>query len=321
LTTSVLSELEDDDDDDSAGLFADEYGVATAAGTQTNNAGQVATRPLDLLPALLEGSFSSSITSTVELTNDLVTMEFVEDYLQLQAQEIEAHAKKGSGSPDTVSASIVADEALAKADMAVPNGTMTTTTTVKPAPQMTTAAAEKVARLLLERCIHRLNQALHATSSESPFEGSTLSNRLLAVSTLLSISHSVRAIVPQVLCNDKVVRSNGKTHSSCSMRPLWEAVAYVVPAVGSERLTGLNDPKVATPFYQQLDATDNFPTKVFQKPDAASRRRNDVFAVMDESRKLMNHARLTAHSLLRVAFKFGDKLKVFNWLGSVIHQQ
>jgi hypothetical protein len=152
---------------------------------------------------------------------------------------------------------------------------------------------------------------LAAAQSSKVFSCPTVTRRIFGVSNLLAASPSVSEFLAHTL-EHELGESKGKNGKEMQelvrLSPLFEAVAYSVPASGTEA----NPSSIPGGFLQQLELIENFPTSVFrsQKGDLTGQ-------VMSESRRAMKAARTTAESVLRMAFKVGDKETVFQWLASI----
>jgi hypothetical protein len=180
------------------------------------------------------------------------------------------------------------------------------------------------AGILFCYCLHRVDQVLHSARN---FQESVLSNRLLVISTLLSISPSVRTVVGDIFRTEQ--QQDYQKISNSRLRPVFEAVGYVVPAVGSDEPPQARQQQRGNtrhlptekqePLFQQLNSTSkSFPINVFKTRSSG---RDEVGQVLHEAVALMRVARATAQSLLRVAFKSIDKNEVFSWLGAVLRRQ
>jgi hypothetical protein len=164
-------------------------------------------------------------------------------------------------------------------------------------------------------CAYFWNKVLHrlaAAQNVKVFSCPTVTRRIFGMSNLLSASPSVCEYLAQSLQNELGQFKQGKNGKEIQelirLAPLFEAVAYSVPAAGTEAKPS----SIPGGFYQQLDLIENFPISVFrsQKGDSAGQ-------VMSESRRAIKAARTTAELVLRMAFKAGDKETVFQWLGSI----
>jgi hypothetical protein len=152
---------------------------------------------------------------------------------------------------------------------------------------------------------------LAAAQSAKLFSCPNVTRRIFGVSNLLAAAPSVCEFLAFSL-EQELGKSKGKNGKEMQelirLAPLFEAVAYSVPAAGTEA----NPSSIPGGFLQQLELIENFPTSVFR-----SQKGDSTGQVMNESRRAIKAARTTAESVLRMAFKAGDKETVFQWLGSI----
>jgi hypothetical protein len=180
---------------------------------------------------------------------------------------------------------------------------------------------KSAAKILFEQCLHRIGTALYTTQQ---FSGTVVNNRILALSTLLSISPTVRMIVIDYF--DRTVSDHVVEKQKYSLQILFDTVAYVVPPIGSDYLSSsvyspqISNNRMYHAFVQQLDETTDFPFNVWHKKSSIPSR-DEIHIVLQESVSVMDRARTAAMSLLRVALKSGTKESIFSWIASVIHDQ
>jgi hypothetical protein len=164
---------------------------------------------------------------------------------------------------------------------------------------------------LCEYFYNKVLNRLAVVQNTKLFSCPTMTRRIFGVSNLLAASPSVCQYLAQSLKNE-VGQTQGKNGKEIQellrLAPLFEAVAYSVPAAGTEA----NPSSIPGGFLQQLELIESFPTSVFR-----SQKGDSTGQVMSESRRAIKAARTTAELVLRMAFKAGDKETVFDWLGSI----
>jgi hypothetical protein len=166
-------------------------------------------------------------------------------------------------------------------------------------------------QVFLSQILSRLVTAKQSNSFSSP----TLTNRIMAISNLLTMSSSVgQALVSSMRGELEQMKSNNGRDIQALVRlaPLIEAVAYSVPAAGTERQPG---PRKGG-FLQQLESVQDFPACVF-----LPKRGDETGRVMEEARRTMKAARQSAELSLRVVFRIGGKEQTFQWLANIIRSK
>jgi hypothetical protein len=167
-------------------------------------------------------------------------------------------------------------------------------------------------RRLPEAFLSQVLNRLAAAKQSSSFSSPILTQRIMAVSNLLTMSSSVRQTLALSMKGEleHVKSKNGREiQPLVRLAVLFEAAAYAVPAAGTERQPG---PRKRG-FLQQLESVQDFPVCVF-----IPKRGVETGRVMEEARRTMKAARQAAELSLRVAFKIGGKDQVFQWLANVI---
>lgn len=168
--------------------------------------------------------------------------------------------------------------------------------------------SQDLGELLLKQALHRLKSANASKSFSCP----DVIRRICGIANLLTLSPAVCQTLAESL-QQEVSLMKGKTGRQVQdlvrLAPLLEAIAYPVPALGTE---GEPD-SVPGSFLQQLESIENYPLCVF-KPGKG----DDTAQVMADARRTMKTARQSSERALRAAFKHLDKGIVFQWLGGMI---
>jgi hypothetical protein len=174
------------------------------------------------------------------------------------------------------------------------------------------AEEEKKGMQLCEYFWNQVLSRLAAAQHTKSFSGPTVTRRIFGVTNLLTASPSVCESLAQSLQKElnQAKGKNGKEIKELiRLAPLFEAVAYSVPAAGTEAKPS----SIPGGFLQQLELIEDYPTSVF-----ISKRGDATGKVMGEARRAIKAARTAAESVLRLAFKTGDKETVFQWLGCIV---